>query len=166
MGGKGAGGGGYALPVMPLEAKVLRPRDSVDHPHLAHVVRLGGDGVVVDDVFDGEGEDLAVGVAGEGGGRVGGEDEEDGAREVGGRFGGHPAVVVGGVFGVFWFGDFGGFFELARGGGSVVVVGVGGVGGGGALALFGLFVAFEGEGFDHCGGSCRCCCGGGGMEGK
>jgi hypothetical protein len=42
---------------------------------------------------------------------------------------------------------------LARGGGGVVVVVVVivGVGGGGALALFGLFVAFEGEGFDHCG---------------
>lgn len=139
--------------MMPLEAKVLRPRDAVDHPHLAHVVRLGRDGVAVDDVFDGEREDLAVGVAGEGGRWVGGEDEEDGAREVGGGFGGHPAVVVGGVFGVFDGFRLGGFFELARGGGGVVVVvGVGGVGGGGALALFGLFVAFEGEGFDHFGG--------------
>jgi hypothetical protein len=101
-GGRGGGGDrGNALPVMPLEAKVFGARDAVDHPHLAHVVRLGGDGVAVDDVFDGEREDLAVGVAGERGGRVGGEDEEDGAREVGGRFGGHPAVVVGGVFGVF-----------------------------------------------------------------
>ena len=91
----------YILPMVSLETNRFRSGYPRRDPHLANIVRLRGGRVTIDEVFERAGEDLAVGVAGDAGWGVGGEDEKDGACEVGGCVGGDPAGVFGGVFGVF-----------------------------------------------------------------
>ena len=130
--------------MMAFEAMVFRAGDASGDPDLAHVVGLGGRGVVGQDVLEGAGEDLAVGVAGETGGWGGGEGDEDGAGDVAGGVGGYPGVVV-----VDEGGRWGWRIRGERWGGE----GGGGIGWGvEVFALFGRLVPFEGEGLDHYGG--------------
>jgi hypothetical protein len=140
---------GYVLSVVTLETEVLCAHDLVCDPDLAHVVGLGGGGVGVDDVLDGQGKDLASRVAGKGGGGLAREDDHDGAGDVGHGIGRDPAVVlvvVGIVVGLR-------SLELPL---RVIVIlscacTLGGIG---ALPLLGLLVALKAQWLYHAGLLC------------
>lgn len=131
--------------MMALEAKLVCAHQPRRNPHLAHVVRLGRQRVAVNHVLDGARKDLAVGVAGQEGGRVGRQHDGHGPRDVAQGFGRHPRVVFFGR--VVIVGGCAQGFAVAAGRGMFVVI----VGGGSALALFLGLVAFEDQRLDHCG---------------
>ena len=121
--------------------------DLVGDPDLAHVVRLGGGRVGGNNVLDGQGKDLAGGVAGEGRGRLARQHKHDGARDVGHDVGRDPGVVFGVVGGggvVVWLRGLElslGIVVLSRAGGTLAGVG--------ALPLLWFFIPFECECLDH-----------------
>lgn len=134
---------------MSFEAKIVGASHAIGHPDLPHIMRLRAGRIVVDNVLNRQRKDLSAGIARERGGLVRGQDNHDGADDIGDGIGRDPAVVLGLVFVVIVCLD-----ELLLAGlaGAIVVVVVAELRGG-ALPLLGLFVALEGQWLDH-----DCCC--------
>ena len=65
-----------------LEADVLCACDAVRDPDLPHVVGFGGREIPFDQIFELAGEDLAVGVACDAGGKRSRQGEDDGSCNV------------------------------------------------------------------------------------
>lgn len=123
-----------------LQTECLCACDSVCDKNLSYIVRFSRGQVAVDDVLEREGEDLAIGVACNTAGRFGGENDDNGACYVAGCFGAHPRVVI--------LSSFRGRGVGGEGSGRCVVSVVGL---GGPFLLLDFLVAFEVEGFGHCG---------------
>lgn len=126
--------------MMPLKTKRLRARHARRNPHLPHIMRLRRARIPLDQILQLAGEDLPVCIARDARRRVGGENEDYRACDVGGCVCGYPALVFGGVFEVLGF-FCGGFCGCACGGGGAEFGFCGG-----DVAVFALFglVAFEG----------------------
>lgn len=133
--------------MMSLEAKVVGASHAIGHPDLPHIMRLRAGRVVVDNVLNRQRKDLAAGIARERGGLVRGQDNHDGADDIGDGIGRDPAVILGLVFVVVvCLGDK--LLPAAGLAGAIVVVVVVELRSG-ALPLLGLFIALEGQWLDH-----------------
>lgn len=130
--------------MMSLEAKVVRARHAIGHPDLPHIMRLRAGRVVVDNVVNRQCKDLAAGIARERRGLVRGQDNHDGADDIGDGIGRDPAVVF--LVVVVCLGDE--LLPAAGLAGAIVVVVVVELRSG-ALPFLGLFVALEGQWLDH-----------------